>query len=391
MHAVEEPRPGWILPAIVIAQLLATSLWFAANAVIGKLQSLWGLPGGEGLVTTAVQLGFITGTLVYAFFALADRYRSGNVFLISALLAAVANAAVVIAPAQLGLVMALRFAVGFCLAGVYPVGMKMAAGWYSGGLGRALGFLVGALVLGTASPHLLRELSAGWDWRVVLLGTSAAAVFAGGLAWLVPEGPYLKRGGQLRFRDVLAAFRVPRFRAAAGGYFGHMWEVYAFWAFVPVWIAAYGTLPGSISGWSFAVIGLGALGCAGGGYLVRRYGGGGVALGQLGVSGLCCLFSPLLFFAPPAVFAPFLLVWGIAVAGDSPQFSALNAQNAPPGVVGSALTLTNCIGFAISIFSLALLEWAQLNLRPEFLLVLLTPGPVLGLLAGRRLLRPQAP
>lgn len=385
MQQLEPSRPAWILPAIVVAQLLATSLWFATNAIIGELQQLWGLPGGEGVVTTAVQLGFIGGTLVYAFFALADRYPPGAVFLISALLGATANAAVLLAPERFGLVLALRFVVGFCLAGVYPVGMKMAAAWYRGGLGRALGLLVGALVLGTAAPHLLREFGASWDWRAVLLGTSAAAVLAGALAWAVPEGPYLKRGGRLRFRDVLAAFRVARFRAAAGGYFGHMWEVYAFWAFVPVWIAAYGQLPGSISGWSFAAIGIGALGCAGGGFLAHRLGSGRIALGQLGVSGLCCLISPLLFFAPPALFALFLLVWGVAVAGDSPQFSALNAQNAPPQVVGAALTLTNCFGFAISIGSLALLEWVQLNLPPEFLLLPLTVGPVAGLAAGRLL------
>jgi len=380
-------RPRWILPAIVAGQLLATSIWFAANAVIGSLQDLWGIAGGEGTVTTAVQLGFIAGTLAYAVGGFADRFHPGNVFLVSASIGAAANAAVLIAPAEFSFVLAARFVAGFCLAGVYPVGMKIAASWYAGGLGRALGFLVGALVLGTASAHLLKGLGGAWDWRLVVAGTSVAALAGGVLVRLVPEGPHLARGGPVRFRGVLGAFRDRGFRASACGYFGHMWELYAFWAFVPVWAAAHGFAGSALSLTAFAVIAAGAIGCAGGGYLVARLGGGRVALGQLSVSGACCVLSPLLLHAPTPIFVAFAVLWGVTVVGDSPQFSALSASFAPRALVGSALTLVNCIGFSISIASLSLLEVLQFVVPPEWLLVPLALGPAVGLWAGRPLLR----
>jgi len=380
-------RPRWSLPAIVAGQLLATSIWFAANAVIGSLQDLWGIAGGEGTVTTAVQLGFIAGTLAYAVGGFADRFHPGNVFLVSASIGAAANAAVLIAPAEFSFVLAARFVAGFCLAGVYPVGMKIAASWYAGGLGRALGFLVGALVLGTASAHLLKGLGGAWDWRLVVAGTSVAALAGGVLVRLVPEGPHLARGGPVRFRGVLGAFRDRGFRASACGYFGHMWELYAFWAFVPVWAAAHGFAGSALSLTAFAVIAAGAIGCAGGGYLVARLGGGRVALGQLSVSGACCVLSPLLLHAPTPIFVAFAVLWGVTVVGDSPQFSALSASFAPRALVGSALTLVNCIGFSISIASLSLLEVLQFVVPPEWLLVPLALGPAVGLWAGRPLLR----
>lgn len=376
----------WILPAIVVGQLLATSTWFAANAVIDALQVLWAMEGGEGLVTTAVQLGFIVGTLVFAVVGVADRFHPGNVFLASTATGAAANAAVLIAPGDFTLVLAARFVVGFSLAGVYPVGMKIATGWYGGGLGWALGFLVGALVLGTASPHLLRAVGAYWDWRLVITGASLAALAGGLLVRLVPEGPDLTRGAPVRFSGVLDAFRQRCFRASALGYFGHMWELYAFWAFVPVWIGAHGMAGSALSGTAFAVIAAGFVGCAGGGLLVRRFGGGRVALGQLGLSTACCLVSPLMLYAPTPVFVAFLLVWGVSVVGDSPQFSALTAYFAPRAVVGSALTLVNSIGFAITIASLSLLESLQHAVPPAWLLFPLALGPLAGLLAGRPLL-----
>lgn len=382
---MERERPQWILPAIVIGQLLATSLWFAVNAVIVDLQSRWGISGGEGLVTTAVQLGFISGTLLFAVLGLADRFHPSRLFLLCASLAAVSNALVMVVADALGAVLALRFLVGLFLAGVYPVGMRIAAAWYRGGLGRALGFLVGALVLGTASPHLVQAIGADWPWQDVLAATSAAA-FAGGLLVVcVPEGPYLVRGGTVRFGGVLQAFRVPEFRAAAFGYFGHMWEIYAFWAFVPVWLMAWGMQGPEHAAASFAVIALGALGCAGGGYLAARIGSGRVALGQLAVSGLCCLASPLLFLAPLPVLLAFLLLWGLTAAGDSPQFSTLSARRAPPAVVGSALTLLNSIGFGITVVSLSLLEALQHVLPPAWLLLPLALGPGIGLGFGRAL------
>jgi MFS family permease len=385
-------RPARILPVIVGSQFAGTSLWFAGNAVMPDLQREWQLPASMlGYVTSAVQLGFILGTLVFAILAIADRHSPRKVFFACALLGALANAALLFLPQGAPALLASRFAAGFFLAGIYPVGMKIAAGWYRADLGKALGFLVGALVAGTAFPHLLKGLTqAGlgqaWPWSTVLLGVSLLAVAGGVAMLLVPDGPYLAKGAPFDPKALARVFQSRGFRASAFGYFGHMWELYAFWAFLPLWFAARPEL-GNPSLWTFAVIAAGVLGCVGGGLLSLRKGSAPVAFAQLSFSGLCCLASPLMFFAPPPMLAAFLLLWGVAVVGDSPQFSALNAANAPREWVGTALTIGNCIGFAITIASIQLLNALAQSVPLHWLFVLLAPGPALGLLALRPLLR----
>ena len=383
-------RPAHILPVIVASQFAGTSLWFAGNAVLGDLQREWSLaPEALGYVTSAVQLGFIFGTLVFAFLAVADRYSPRLVFLLCALAGAAANLGVLAADGGLAPLLVCRFATGFFLAGIYPVGMKIAAGWYHTGLGNALGFLVGALVLGTAFPHLLKALGQSWPWELVLTGVSVIAAGGGLLMYLlVPDAPNPGKGSRFDPRALVAVFASKGFRASAFGYFGHMWELYAFWAFVPVVLAARAA-EFNVPLWSFIVIAVGSLGCVIGGRISLRAGSGRVAFAQLAASGLCCIISPLLLQAPPAVVLAFLVFWGIAVVGDSPQFSALNAANAPPASVGSALTIANCIGFAITIGSIQLLNAAAGTLPIEYLFVLLAPGPLLGLLALRPLLRAE--
>jgi MFS family permease len=336
-----------------------------------------------------VQLGFIAGTLAFAFFAVSDRFSPRLVYLLCALAGAAANAALLAADGSLGALLALRFATGFFLAGIYPVGMKIASGWYQRDLGNALGFLVGALVAGTAFPHLLRGLGQALPWPHVLLGASGVAAL-GGLSMyaLVPDGPHLARGARFDPRALAEVFRVRAFRASAFGYFGHMWELYAFWAFVPWMLAARGAA--DVPLWSFAVIAAGSLGCVAGGLASLKRGSAPVAFAQLAASGLCCALSPLAFHAPTPVFLAFLLFWGVVVVGDSPQFSALNAQSAPRERVGSALTIANCIGFGITIFSIELLNAVSRILAPQWLFVLLLPGPLLGLAALRPLLRRTA-
>ncbi len=384
-------RPAHILPVIVASQFAGTSLWFAGNAVLGDLQREWGLAvAALGYVTSAVQLGFICGTLVFAFLAIADRYSPRLVFLLCALAGAIANLGVLAADGGLTPLLICRFATGFFLAGIYPVGMKIAAGWYRTGLGHALGFLVGALVLGTAFPHLLKGLGQSWPWPSVLIGVSLIASAGGVLMyWLVPDGPHLVKGAPFNPRALAVVFESKNFRASAFGYFGHMWELYAFWAFVPVVLIARAP-EFNVSLWSFIIIAVGALGCVVGGRVSLRAGSARVAQVQLAASGACCLLSPLVLLAPPAVVLAFLIFWGIAVVGDSPQFSALNAANAPPQSVGSALTIANCIGFAITIGSIQLLNAAAGTLPVEYLFLLLAPGPVLGLLALRPLLQARA-
>jgi MFS family permease len=360
--------------------------------VLADLQREWGLPAAAlGYATSAVQLGFIAGTLAFAFFAIADRFSPRLVFFLCALAGALFNAALLAAPPGLAVLLALRFATGFFLAGIYPVGMKIASGWYQRDLGNALGLLVGALVAGTAFPHLVRGLGDALPWQGVLLAASAVAAL-GGLAMLafVPDGPHLGKGARFDPRALAAIFRVRAFRASSFGYFGHMWELYAFWAFVP-WIlaahaAARGGGPLEIPLWSFAIIAAGALGCALGGLASLRLGSARVAFAQLSASGLCCLASPLAFHAPTPVFLAFLLFWGVVVVGDSPQFSALNAYSAPRERVGSALTIANCIGFGITIFSIELLNSLSGRIAPQWLFLLLAPGPALGLAALRPLL-----
>ena len=380
-------RPRRILPAIIASQFAGASLWFSGNAVIADLQRQWGLTEAAlGYVTSAVQLGFIAGTLVFAFLAVSDRFSPRLVFFACALAGALANLAL-FAAGGLGSLLALRFLTGFFLAGIYPVGMKIASGWYRADLGNALGFLVGALVLGTAFPHLLKGLGEAWAWQSVVLGVSAVAALGGLLMLLlVPDGPYLCKSAAFDPKALAVIFRSRGFRASAFGYFGHMWELYAFWAFVPVILGARGDIT-HVPLWAFAVIAAGTLGCVAGGLVSLRAGSARVAFAQLAASGACCLASPFLYGAPPGVFLAFLVFWGIVVVGDSPQFSALNAANAPRERVGSALTIANCVGFAITIVSIQLLSAATAWLPAPCLFLLLAPGPAFGLLALRPLLR----
>lgn len=383
-------RPAHILPVIIFSQFTGTSLWFAGNAIIADLQRDWGLPEQSlGYITSAVQLGFIVGTLVFAFLSVADRFSPRWVFFWCSMAGASANISVLPAPESLSSLLTLRFGTGFFLAGIYPVGMKIAAGWYEKGLGRALGYLVGALVLGTAFPHLLRAMGAEFPWQQVLIGVSVLAASGGVLMLLlVPDGPHLPGRSPFDPHVFAIIFRSRSFRASAFGYFGHMWELYTLWAFVPVWLIAYSEFHQfelNVPLWSFLVIGAGFAGCAGGGLLSRRWGSARVAGLQLFISGSCCVLSALLFQGNAYLFLAFLLVWGITVVGDSPQFSALNAENAPREYVGSALTIVNSIGFLITIFSIQLVNPLFQILGPSLIFWVLIPGPIMGLWAMRPL------
>jgi MFS family permease len=390
----EPARPARILPVIVLSQFAGTSLWFAGNAVLPDLQRELGLgQHAIGTITSAVQLGFIAGTLVFAMLSIADRHSPRAVFLACALLGAAANGAVAIAgnlAEPFGAILALRFATGFFLAGIYPVGMKIAAGWYREGLGAALGYLVGALVLGTAFPHLLKGLGQQLPWGTVLAWLSALAAAGGVLMFAaVPDGPHLSRGARFDPLALRAIVTTPGLRASAFGYFGHMWELYTFWAFVPLMIAGYAAMhslpPVNAALWSFIVIAAGSVGCVAGGVISRAQGSARVAFAQLSASGLCCLASPLAYQLPWPAFVAFLVAWGVFVVGDSPQFSALNAANAPRQILGSILTMVNCIGFALTIPSIELMTWLAARVPVAWWFVPVAIGPALGLIACRGL------
>ncbi len=378
-------RPPWILPTIIISQFAGTSLWFASNAVLADLQRQWNLESSAlSYMTSAVQFGFIAGTLCFAFFAIADRFSPRWVFFGCSVLGALSNVSMFAAQGFYSL-MVLRFLTGFFLAGIYPVGMKIAAGWYREGLGNALGFLVGALVLGTAFPHLLKGWGQTLPWEQVILLISGVALLGGILMlWLVPDGPFLFKGTRFNSKALFIIFQSKDLRSASFGYFGHMWEIYTLWAFIPLWLAAYAQqveISLNISLWSFGIIAAGSLGCMGGGILSRRFGSAQVAFFQLCSSGICCALSPWLFGGSPEWFLGFLLFWGMVAAGDSPQFSALTAQAAPREYVGSALTIVTCIGFSITIVSIQLLNFLLPLFSPSWLFLLLTVGPVFGLIA----------
>lgn len=379
-------RPSSVLFAIVLAQFCCTSLWFAGNGVMNDLVLAFDLPGGAlGHLTSAVQFGFIAGTLVFALLTIADRYSPVKVFFLSALLGAAFNLGTIWEGNTLLSVLGFRFMTGFFLAGIYPVGMKIAADHFREGLGRSLGYLVGALVLGTSFPHLLRGFATELPWRLVLLLTSGLAVLGGLLMrFRVADGPFRQPGTKPDFTALFSVFRNRGLRAAAFGYFGHMWELYAFWAFAPVILTTYARAhPGTelnVSLWSFAIIAAGGLACMFAGQLSLRLGARRTAFVALLLSGLCCLLSPVVFRVDSAVLLlGFLLFWGMVVVADSPLFSTLVARHAPVANKGTALTIVNSVGFAVSIGSLQLLNFLQVAWDVELLFLPLVVGPVLGL------------
>lgn len=340
-----------------------------------------------GHLTAVVQFGFIVGTLVFAILTIADRFSPSKVFFVSALLGALFNAGVAWEGNSFTSLLFLRFLTGFFLAGIYPVGMKIATDYYNKGLGKSLGFLVGALVVGTAFPHLLRGMIYGLPWKGVVLATSGLAVFGGLLLLLlVPDGPYRKAGAGLDVSAFFKVFKNKPFRSAAFGYFGHMWELYTFWAFVPIMLKSYAFLHPlsdfNIPILSFCIIGGGGLACVIGGYLAQSIGTKKVAFIALSLSGICCLISPLMFLVNAnSLFLLFLFFWGMVVIADSPLFSTLVAQNARPEIKGTALTIVNCVGFAITIISIQLMNGLHQVTPSNTIYLILAVGPLFGLIS----------
>ncbi|MFN2349904.1 MAG: MFS transporter [Thioalkalivibrio sp.] len=387
---IHRPWPlGHPLLVIVLAQLFGTSLWFSVNGIALSLQRETGLSEpGLGLLTVAVQAGFIAGTLLLATTGLADRYHASRLFTLAAIAGAIINAAFILVAHEFPLALTLRFLTGLCLAGIYPLGMKLVVSWTPQHAGLALGWLVGMLTLGTALPHLIRGATLELSWQWPLLIASLLALLAALMVHLLGDGPHLPataRGG--RPWSGLAAFRRRPFRAAALGYYGHCWELYAFWTLAPLLVLRELNRLEISAQWmpwlAFAVIGIGAIGCILGGRLSRNLGSLRVARGALGISGGLCLFYPLLGGIAPSLLLILLLVWGLTVIADSPQFTTLASMSAPRDRLGAALAMMNALGFALTLPSIALVMhlWSGWGLA---VLWLLLPGPVLGLWALSR-------
>ncbi len=377
--------PFHILPIIVFAQFAGTSLWFAGNAVIDSLIAELNFPIiFLGYITTAVQAGFIFGTLIFAFLNIADRFSPVKVFLVCAIGGSLLNLSIIGLNSALNILLA-RFATGFFLAGIYPVGMKIASDWHHKGLGKALGYLVGALVLGTAFPHLLNFIGADYPWRFVFIGTSALSLFGGLLLYFtVKDGPFKKQSQRLKF-DYKIIFRLFKgnFKSAAFGYFGHMWELYTCWAFIPIILSFYlnnhPEIKLSVALWSFIIIGVGAMSCPIGGHLSAYFSSKWVSVISLFVSLIVCLFLPFIFELPLFLFLIILLVWGFFVIPDSPQFSTLVAKSSEKDFVGTGLTIVNSIGFALTIISIQLLSYLWNMTFSPMVFIIIAIGPLLGL------------
>lgn len=371
---------------VVIAQFCGTSLWFAGNAILPQLQQQYQWPASAlGFLTSFTLFGFIVGTLAFAMLGVSDKFSPSKVFFFSSIIAAGANAMVIIEISSYPLVLVSRFTTGFFLAGIYPVGMKIAADWKPDGLGHWLGGLVGALVLGTSFPHGLRLIPYFVDPVALLIATSLIATSGGvALLMLVPDGPFRKPGFRFTFSAVTKSFSIPGFRSPAFGYFGHMWELYAFWAFVPWILTRYQEANGisfNTALFAFLIIGSGSISCLAAGRWSLKVGSARVAVLALSASGFCCLLSPLMWSLNLYVFTAFMVFWGVTVIADSAQCSALVARNAPAELKGSAITLSTCIGFAMTIVTIQLLNYLQHHVPKEFLFLPLLIGPVFGVVS----------
>ncbi len=380
--------PGLASFLIVFAELLGTSLWFSINSVADNLMSTWDINlAGIGLLTNAVQLGFVAGTLIFAFGGIADRFRPSRIFSICALLGALFNGLFALYADSILLGSVLRFLVGVCLAGIYPIGMKLIITWDPEKASQSLAQLVGMLILGTALPHATRYFGVDWPWQLVILFSSILALLAMIMIFWLGDGPHLKMTGQSNIKpiSIRSIFTIPRYRSSAFGYFGHMWEVYAFWAMVPMLIAVTHQIsnPTDLSGFAFVVIAMGAVGCFIGGQLSKTISSSRVASYALGLSGFCCLIYPWVKEAPLLLQLLFWAIWGMSAAADSPQLSAISAKACPPEIVGTALTIQNAIGFGITMISIQLCT-VLIPYLNNYISWVLLPGPVIGLIVLNR-------
>jgi MFS family permease len=381
------------LTLLSLAELLALSLWFSASAVLPALTREWGLgDGGAAGLTIAVQAGFIVGTLASALLNLPDLFSPRLVMTMGITLGVAANSALALGASSLGPALVLRFATGVCLAGAYPPAMKIMATWFREGRGLAIGILVGALTVGSATPHLIPGLTE-LPWRGTLLVASGLALAGAAVVQLfVSEGPHRFPSARFDARMAAAVFTERGPRLACFGYLGHMWELYAMWAWLAAFLAASlatrggGSYAGlNASGATFVVIALGALGCWVGGIVSDRWGRTTLTMIAMALSGACAVAIGFTFGGPPLLTLVVAGVWGVTVIADSAQFSTAITELSAPAYVGTALTTQTCIGFALTMVSIWLIPPLVTQLGWRWAFAALAIGPALGILAMGRL------